>query len=144
LNHLLFYTVGSKNTTDVPNKETPVTALFKKYGVTAVFSGHDHGYYRTVRNGIPYFVSAGGGAAIYAGKRIKEALPEDVYYNAVADTYVNGKATQYVLHRGTATPDKLTTDPDQFMCVVDVEGDAINCFTVTVKGEKWDEIQLSK
>ena len=144
VNHLLFFTVGSKNSDDVPNKETPVTALFKKYGVTAVFSGHDHGYYRTVRNGIPYFVSAGGGATIYAGKRIKEALPEDVYYNAVESTYDNGKATQYVLHKGTSAPEQITTTPDQFLCVVDVHGDVINCFTVTVKGEKWDEIQLSK
>ncbi len=143
-NHTPFFTVGSKGADDVPNIETGFTKLFKQYGVKAVFSGHDHGYYRTIRKGIPYFISAGGGATIYAGKRIKEALPEDVYYNAPTNSFVNGKPTKFVLHQGTATPEKITDTPDQFMCVVDVDGDTINCFTVTANGEKWDEIQLSK
>jgi len=47
------------------------TPLFEKYGVAAVFSGHDHCYERAEANGVRYFVSGGGGAPLYArGKRI--------------------------------------------------------------------------
>ena len=41
------------------------TPLYEKYGVTAVFSGHDHVYSRAEKNGVRYFVSGGGGAPLY-------------------------------------------------------------------------------
>lgn len=44
------------------------TPLFEKYQVAAVFSGHDHVYSRAERSGIHYFVSGGGGAALYPRK----------------------------------------------------------------------------
>jgi hypothetical protein len=39
--------------------------LFVEYGVDIVFSGHDHQYYRTERDGIQYVVTGGGGAPLY-------------------------------------------------------------------------------
>ncbi|NVB85314.1 MAG: metallophosphoesterase family protein [Kofleriaceae bacterium] len=41
------------------------TPLFEQYAVTAVFSGHDHVYSRADHNGLHYFISGGGGAALY-------------------------------------------------------------------------------
>jgi acid phosphatase type 7 len=41
------------------------TPLFEKYGVSAVFSGHDHVYERAEKNGVRYFVSGGAGAPLY-------------------------------------------------------------------------------
>lgn len=41
------------------------TPLFERYGVTAVFSGHDHVYQRAEKNGLRYFVSGGAGAPLY-------------------------------------------------------------------------------
>jgi hypothetical protein len=41
------------------------TPLFERYGVDAVFSGHDHVYQRAENNGVYYFVSGGGGATTY-------------------------------------------------------------------------------
>jgi len=39
---------------------------FLEYGVTAIFSGHDHYYERGLSgNGIPYVISGGGGAPLY-------------------------------------------------------------------------------
>ncbi len=144
-NHAPFFTIGKKTAKEISNKETEVTTLFQKYHVIAVFSGHDHGYYRTVRNGIPYFTSAGGGAAIYPALRLKEALPEDVYYYGDAASFEKGaKEKKYVLHKNDGSPDKITDIQDQFMCVIDVNGDTIRCFTVTPKGEKFDEMVLSK
>ncbi len=47
------------------------TPLFEKYGVAAVFSGHDHCYSRAEHNGVHYFVSGGGGAPLYPrGRRV--------------------------------------------------------------------------
>ena len=39
--------------------------LFVENGVDLVLSGHDHYYYRTVRDGIQYVVTAAGGAPLY-------------------------------------------------------------------------------
>ena len=39
--------------------------LFIEYGVDIVFNGHDHMYYRTVRDEIYYVVTGGGGAPLY-------------------------------------------------------------------------------
>jgi acid phosphatase type 7 len=41
------------------------TPLFEKYGVAAVFSGHDHVYSRAEAGGVHYFVTGGGGAPLY-------------------------------------------------------------------------------
>ena len=41
------------------------TPLYEKYGVDAVFSGHDHVYSRADRGGVRYYVTGGGGAPLY-------------------------------------------------------------------------------
>jgi len=40
-------------------------SLFKKYSVAAVFSGHDHIYERSVKDGIQYIVFGGAGGRLY-------------------------------------------------------------------------------
>ena len=40
-------------------------SIFIDYGVDIVFNGHDHYYYRTLRDGIYYVVTGGGGAPLY-------------------------------------------------------------------------------
>jgi len=52
------------------------TPLFEQYGVTAVFSGHDHVYTRAMHNGLHYFISGGGGAPLYP--RRPKSNPIDV------------------------------------------------------------------
>ena len=42
--------------------------LFEKHKVTAVFSGHDHGYSRSEKAGVTYIVAGGGGAPLYPVK----------------------------------------------------------------------------
>jgi hypothetical protein len=39
--------------------------LFVDYNVDLVFNGHDHHYYRTLRDGIYYITTGGGGAELY-------------------------------------------------------------------------------
>ena len=51
--------------------------VFQKYGVRAVFNGHDHCYYRTRRDGVTYIVSGGGGAPLYTTDPRKGAISGD-------------------------------------------------------------------
>lgn len=41
-------------------------ALFRKYNVTMVFTGHEHLYYRKSVDGIAHIITGGGGAPLYA------------------------------------------------------------------------------
>jgi len=67
--------------------------LFQRYGVRLVFEGHDHVYYRTVRDGITYIVTGGGGAPLYDGRHPELGLPDDVFekvnHFCVADVHVD-------------------------------------------------------
>ncbi|HTQ09922.1 MAG TPA: metallophosphoesterase [Fimbriimonadaceae bacterium] len=56
--------------------------LFKKYGVSLVMNGHDHLYYRTIRDGITYVVSGGGGAPLYPALPGTGNIPGDKWLAA--------------------------------------------------------------
>jgi 3',5'-cyclic AMP phosphodiesterase CpdA len=47
-------------------KRDSLVKLLTKYKVTAVFSGHEHGYFKTIHKGIPFITTAGGGAPFSA------------------------------------------------------------------------------
>lgn len=144
-NHSPFYTIGGKSNTEIPNEPTTITRLFDEFHVCAVFSGHDHGYYRTIRNGVPYIISAGAGAKIYPAKRRHEALPEDVYYFGDPDSDIILGPVKYILHNGISKqPDRITEAPEQFLAVVDVDGNDIKLSCVSTKGDKWDEMNLGQ
>jgi len=134
-NHVPFYTVGAKSARSVPNRPSVVTKLFEQHGVMAVFSGHDHVYYDTVREGIPYIISAGAGAQTYELMRRAEAVPGDVYYG------IDPKTRQGVLHRADGREETFS-EQQVFLNVVDVDGDSVTCTCYNAAGEKWDERQL--
>lgn len=47
-----------------PAQRDQLHALFRQYGVTAVFAGHDHRYDFRLVDGIPYVISGGAGSPI--------------------------------------------------------------------------------
>ena len=148
-NHCPFFTVGMKTKAEVSNAPTELTRLFSEYGVCAVFSGHDHGYYRTIRDGIPFLTSAGGGAMLYSAERKGEALPADVYYYADPDSNraaAGGKNVKrkYLYHNGVTGKDETTDSPEQFLIVVEVNGKSASVRCVTSSGRIFDELTLSK
>ncbi len=55
--------------------------IFLQYGVDLVFSGHDHYYYRTIRNGITYLTTGGAGADLYANGDVSDWQDGDVYFS---------------------------------------------------------------
>ena len=49
-----------------------IVPLFERYNVSALFSGHDHIYERSLHNGIYYIVTGGGGAPLYDSTQTNE------------------------------------------------------------------------
>ena len=74
--HLTVYSSGPHKDKIKKIKRTLVP-LFEKYGVSVVFSGHNHSYEKSFANNIYYITTAGGGAPLYDKVR---TLPESQLY----------------------------------------------------------------
>jgi|LGVF01.1.fsa_nt_gb glycerophosphoryl diester phosphodiesterase len=137
------YDVGSKKYEDVEGIETTTTRLYDKYKVTAVFSGHDHIYYRTKRNETNYIISAGAGAPIYALKREKDAIKGDVYYGKRFKEDLKNSKTEY---KFVAADGTVTGIPKAMYYVlsVKVDGDNVSIEMIDSKtGKIWDKATIS-
>jgi len=133
------YTVGVKSYEDVEGKETEATKLYDKYNVTAVFSGHDHIYYRTKRNGTNYIISAGAGAGIYPLNRESDALAGDVYYGKRPSNEISDDVAPYKFHGADGT---ITDLPEAMYYVlsVKIDGDRVSIEMIDEKtGNVWDK-----
>ncbi len=89
------------------------TPLFERYGVAAVFSGHDHCYQRAEAGGIYYFVTGGAGAPLYArGKRIsaidRAAVKRYERVNHYLRVHVVGERIEVTAIRVDGTPIETT------------------------------------
>jgi len=109
--HVAPYSIGSHGMN--PEVQEKLCPLFIKYGVRIVFNGHDHNYYHTVRNGVTYVVSGGGGAPLYDAYPDKGAIPGDRYE----------KVHHY--------------------CLVDVKGDDVNVQVIRVDGSLLEKFTVS-
>ena len=145
--HRPYYTIGSKSLTDVAGKPTDVTKLFTQYNVTAVFSGHDHTYYRTKRDGVYYITSAGAGATIYALKRETDAIAGDVYYgkNVKKKGHSdNDKKESYRFHSADGKPDEVFSPAIYFVLSVQIKGEKITFKMIqAANGKTWDKITFN-
>jgi 3',5'-cyclic AMP phosphodiesterase CpdA len=92
--HKAIFTIGPHATDPAVRALKPILhPVFQRHGVRLVFEGHDHIYYRTVRDGITYVVTGGGGAPLYDGKHPELGLPRDVFKKAhhfcIVDVYAD-------------------------------------------------------
>jgi hypothetical protein len=55
--------------------------IFVDYGVDVVFNGHDHYYYRTLRNDIMYVTTGGAGANLYVDNDRQDWQEGDIYFS---------------------------------------------------------------
>jgi len=81
--------------------------LFEKYGVGAVFSGHDHNYQRVLYNGIEYVVTGGGGSPLYDPTRTSPYLQKfskDYHFCLISPAEGYLKVTVFYVRPGQ--PDK--------------------------------------
>ncbi len=121
------FSVGPHGPT--PEAQRYLHPLFVKYKPTAVFCGHDHLYYRTVRDGVPYLVTGGGGAPPYRPENRQIAIPGDVY---VPDTDSAGKEIpeeQYKASIYHAIKCEVS-GPRVTMTVIRPDGSVIDRFTL--------------
>jgi 3',5'-cyclic AMP phosphodiesterase CpdA len=109
--HVPPYSIGSHGSDET--EQRTLCPLFSRYGVRAVFNGHDHIYYRTKRDGVPYIVSGGGGAPLYPTDPSKGAIEGDKW--------------QSVNH----------------FLICDVVGDKVNVRAIRVDGTELDRFTLS-
>ncbi len=141
--HRPYYTVGSKGKGDVAGQNTAVTKLFSKYNVAAVFSGHDHTYYRTKRDGVFYIVSAGAGASIYKLKRIDESITGDVYYGKNTKGSKE-QGNQYIFHDEQSSKDITFNKPMYFLSSVNINGESITIEMIqAANGKIWDTVTFN-
>jgi len=141
--HRPHYTVGNKSYIDVEGAETETTKLYDKYNVTAVFSGHDHIYFRTKRNNTNYIISAGAGASIYPLKREEDALENDVYYGKRIDADIEAGMEAYKFHAADGT---ITDIPKAMYYVlsVKIDGDRVSIEMIDEQtGKVWDKADLN-
>jgi len=137
--HVPFYTVGAKGKKEVPGSPNELTSLFEQHHVTAVFTGHDHIYHRTRRQGIDYITAGIAGAGIYELKRVGERLPGDSYMGRIGENFVlrvSGKPARVVPRRLTSAKEWL------FAVFVQVGGQRVAAETVSVGGEVWEQFSL--
>lgn len=109
--HKAIFSIGPHAVeSDVMALRPVLHALFRKHGVRLAFEGHDHIYYRTVRDGITYVVTGGGGAPLYDGRHLV-GVPGDVFekvnHFCVADVYPDRVAVT-VWRRDLSRLDRFT------------------------------------
>jgi 3',5'-cyclic AMP phosphodiesterase CpdA len=101
--HVPPYSIGSHGMN--PEIQDSLCPVFTKYGVRIVFTGHDHNYYHTTRNGIPYVVTGGGGAPLYDCFPEKGAIAGDKYekvnHYCLVDVKGNDVTVQAIRADGT-------------------------------------------
>jgi hypothetical protein len=136
--HRPHFTVGAKAYSDVEGVKTETTKLYDKYNVTAVFSGHDHIYYRTKRNTTNYIISAGAGAPIYPLMREDDAIEADVYYGQRTAEELNAGAAPYKFHAADGTVTDLS-EAMYYVLSVKVDGNSVSIEMIDEKtGKVWD------
>ena len=142
--HVPFYTVGMKGADQVPNTETELVKLLNERRVTATFTGHDHYYYRTRRDGVTHIISGVSGAGIYNLNRLAEQAPGDAYMGVSAAKdrvvlHIPGRVDRSVPFKGPFE----SGDEWLFAVFVHVNGDRVTADTVSMSGEVWDSFVLA-
>jgi hypothetical protein len=112
---------SSKDSRDGNEQMRVLMPLFAEYGVTAVFSGHDHYYERGLSDhGIPYIVSAGAGASLYEIGEPNDA-PHTVLFNESVHHWVKVSVIGDKVKLATRTPEGTLIDAATFRAHVACE-----------------------
>lgn len=135
--HRPYYTVGSKSYSDVEGKSTAITNLFTKHKVAAVFSGHDHLYYRTYREGVHYVISAGAGASIYSLRRENDAIEGDIYYGRE-----NDDKSRFKFH-SSKNKEVFFNEAVYFVVSVKIVEEEITIEMIDTHGKSWDKFTFT-
>jgi serine/threonine-protein phosphatase CPPED1 len=72
-----------------------LAALFSRYHVTHIFAGHIHGYFTGKWDGVPYTITAGGGAPLYGTD------PQHFFYHYLKVSLEGGKVAIQVRRLAT-------------------------------------------
>jgi acid phosphatase type 7 len=81
--------------------ETGALDVLRRHGVSLVFAGHDHTYERGEGAGIKYIVSGGGGAPLYARKRVSAETRMFESTHHFVEVAVDGEVVTTTAHRAS-------------------------------------------
>lgn len=80
--HRPCYSIRDSNRVeDAHQVRTILEPLLLQFGVDLVFSGHDHYYYRTIRNGVTHVITGGGGADLASNNDLSEWQDGDIFFS---------------------------------------------------------------
>jgi predicted phosphodiesterase len=136
--HFPYYSVGPRGTQATSDPARAVARIFAKYKPVAVFSGHEHIYYRTRRDGVNYVVLGCGGGHIQDLLHERDSMPGDVYYGRAAD------GTGYRFHNPAFKADVASKDPAYcFLCMTVEAGNVRLRLLDCADGREWDNAVLA-
>ncbi len=125
--HNDIYSVGEKNKSPWEYADE-FTALLKRNAVRLHISGRDGIYYRTLRDGVTFIVSAGGGADMSPLKNLGSAERGDKYFTG------NGKLNRERYHYYTAF--EVNGDAITGKTVSFATGKVLDTFSITVRNRR--------
>ncbi len=137
--HRPFFAIGEKGPEEIPNRATRITRLLAEGRVDAVFSGHEHLYYRARFDGVAY-IQAGCGGGLRTLKRVDEALPESSWMGVLDGHYVvhiPGEPDERKPYTG-----EEGDGPLRFVVLVTVKGKDVTAKVVSVGGETWETFAM--
>lgn len=139
--HRPFFAIGEKGPEEVPNRATGMTRLFTKAGIDAVFSGHEHVYYRGEFEGVTY-IQAGCGGGVRRLERLNEVLPGASYMGIIDDEFV-----LHVPGRDDLKSPWLGEELEgafKFAVMVTVDGPSLIVRTVSLGGDEWESFEIDR
>jgi len=137
--HRPFFAIAQKGPEEVPNRATDMTRLFSRAAVDAVFSGHEHVYYRAGFEGVMY-VQAGCGGGMRRLERLDEVLPGASYMGIL-----DGEFILHIPGREDLKSPWLGEEhegPFKFVVLVTVDGPSVVMRTVSLGGGEWERIEI--
>jgi hypothetical protein len=137
--HMPFFAIGEKGPEEVPNRATEITHLLTANRVDAVFSGHEHLYYRARFDGVSY-IQAGSGGGLRTLARLAEVLPGSSWMGVVGNEYVvhvPGKPDLRSPYVGDQSD-----GPFRFVVFITVKGKAVTGKVVSVGGSVWEQFTI--
>ena len=113
-----------------------LTALFTKYKVRLVLSGHAHTYYRTRRNGVNYVICGAAGIRT-ARPLMNRTLPEDAWYGI-------GEEDNGLFHHPKLQKPLLVEGPKNFAVAITIEGPSVILRLLDTDGKEWELTTLTE
>jgi hypothetical protein len=116
--------------------------FYAKYKTTAVFGADNYLYYRTKRQGVTYFVAAGGGPGPDPLTWPERIQTDDAYASGISKEEQPYKGGEWLIHSPAFGEDFVLKQYEHYAVVITVKGKHIYGKTLTETGQIIDKFVL--